>query len=190
MTRLTIPLAIEQMRRNKMSDQGIAQALGLTLKDVQALGASKPAQAPAAPGSHETRDLQPVIVATWRQAGVLCWANANGGQRSGPAHGAARREGLQPGVPDLTAVHDGRLHLIEVKGPRTPVSDEQAAFALAAHRAGTLVWLIRAQDVADARQKAVDWLNRDRPRTALVDTLTDAQRSAARATARAQGWVI
>ena len=51
--------------------------------------------------------------------GICYWAVPNGGSRNLKTGTKLKREGVKPGVPDLTVVHCGRYIGLEVKKPKT-----------------------------------------------------------------------
>ena len=50
---------------------------------------------------------------------ICYWAVPNGGKRSKSEANRLKAEGVRPGVPDITIVHDGQYYGLEVKRPKT-----------------------------------------------------------------------
>ena len=50
---------------------------------------------------------------------ICYWAVPNGGKRSKSEANRLKAEGVRPGVPDITIVHDGHYYGLEVKRPKT-----------------------------------------------------------------------
>jgi hypothetical protein len=50
---------------------------------------------------------------------ICYWAVPNGGHRSKSEAGRLKAEGVRPGVPDITIVHEGQYYGLEVKRPKT-----------------------------------------------------------------------
>tara|TARA_R100001530_G_C4275797_1_gene144236 strand:- start:376 stop:720 length:345 start_codon:yes stop_codon:yes gene_type:complete len=50
---------------------------------------------------------------------ICYWAVPNGGKRSKSEANRLKSEGVRPGVPDITIVHDGLYFGLEVKRPKT-----------------------------------------------------------------------
>ena len=50
---------------------------------------------------------------------ICYWAVPNGGKRSKSEAKRLKSEGVRPGVPDITIVHDGMYYGLEVKKPAT-----------------------------------------------------------------------
>lgn len=57
--------------------------------------------------------------------GVLWWHTPNGGFRNAGEAGRFKALGVKAGVPDLLALHGGRLFALELKAPGGRVSDAQ-----------------------------------------------------------------
>ena len=50
---------------------------------------------------------------------ICYWAVPNGGKRSKSEANRLKAEGVRPGVPDITIVHEGQYYGLEVKRPKT-----------------------------------------------------------------------
>jgi hypothetical protein len=53
---------------------------------------------------------------------ICYWAVPNGGKRSKSEASRLKSEGVRPGVPDITIVHEGQYYGLEVKRPKTIAS--------------------------------------------------------------------
>lgn len=71
-----------------------------------------------------------------RQPGWLIWAVPNAAKRSPRLGAELKRQGLVPGVGDLSLVHGGRYYELELKTERGRQSDAQRERAFAVHDAG------------------------------------------------------
>jgi len=81
--------------------------------------------------SHPEDDLQALCFAWLRLArpDVLAWAVPNGGKRAPREAARLRKQGVTPGVADITVVlPDNRCGQIEMKAGKAPLSEDQQLF--------------------------------------------------------------
>jgi hypothetical protein len=106
-------------------------------------------------GKYPTEHAEQCAVATWlRMRGVWFFAVPNGA-KMGPAEAAKmKREGLEPGVPDLLIVDNGKMLALELKSrdPKARASKEQKAWLLHLDGEG---WDCK---VAHGAEEAISWL--------------------------------
>jgi hypothetical protein len=87
--------------------------------------------------------------------GLLWWHTPNGGYRNAGEAGRFRALGVKAGVPDLLALHGGRLFALELKAERGRVSQAQEAMLADLEAAGATVAVAYGLD--DALATFVRW---------------------------------
>ena len=93
--------------------------------------------------------------------GVCYWAVPNGGQRNLVVAKKLKAEGCQPGVPDITIIHEGLYYGLEVKKPATVGSRKgvlsltQKAMIERIEEAGGEVAVVYS--VADVIEQCIEW---------------------------------
>jgi len=102
--------------------------------------------------------VQRAVIAELERKGAVVSAIPNAAKRSRVTAARMKAEGMRAGTPDLAVTHCGQVHWIEVKGPKTPISDEQIGFALLAASRDVSVYLIRAGDGLAACQEVKLWM--------------------------------
>lgn len=80
--------------------------------------------------------------------GLVWWHTPNGGNRSVTEAGRFKALGVKAGVPDLLALHAGRLFALELKAERGRLSAVQAAMLADLEAAGAMVAVAYGLDEA------------------------------------------
>ena len=68
----------------------------------------------------------------------------NEGKRTGAEAGRLKAFGMMAGIPDITIIHEGRAHFIELKTPRGSLSADQRATIGALQVCGCMVHICRS----------------------------------------------
>lgn len=95
------------------------------------------------------------VLASRLDPATTWWTSVDAGWMPTAWAARIRRErGVRSGVPDVLALHEGRLIAIELKSPRGRLSDNQRAMREELLRAGARWWLCRsAQAVLEALRR-------------------------------------
>jgi hypothetical protein len=88
-------------------------------------------------------------------AGLVWWHTPNGGNRSVAEAGRFKALGVKAGVPDVLALHAGRLFALELKAERGRVSEAQEAMLADLEAAGATVAVAFSLD--DALATLMRW---------------------------------
>jgi hypothetical protein len=83
--------------------------------------------------------------------GAIAWHTPNGGARSPIEAKILKGIGTRPGIPDVLALHEGRLFALELKADGGRVSSAQAETMQAMERAGATVAHAQGLDAALAQ---------------------------------------
>jgi elongation factor P hydroxylase len=77
---------------------------------------------------HPEHDIQSAAIAQYRMRGAsnaVLWAIPNGGARDQVTGALMKKEGVEPGAPDLFAGAGGNAFFVEVKADKGKLSDAQ-----------------------------------------------------------------
>lgn len=86
--------------------------------------------------------------------GVFAFHCPNGGYRTPREAAIFKGLGVVPGVPDIIAIHDGRVYALELKARGNRPTDNQKAAIEALRTAGAIA------DTVVGLDAAIDWLER------------------------------
>jgi hypothetical protein len=109
----------------------------------------------------QEHEIQKAICHYLDLRGVCYWAVPNGGKRHIITAKKLKAEGVKPGVPDITIIHDGLYYGLEVKKPKTVLGGKgrlsltQKAMIEQIEQAGGEVKVVYS--VADVIEACIDW---------------------------------
>lgn len=88
--------------------------------------------------------------------GVFYWHTPNGGKRKPIEAAILKGLGVRAGVPDVIAIHGGRIYALELKAPGGKLSSAQIETLELMEHAGAIV------DMAEGLDAALRWLEEHR----------------------------